>query len=100
MTKAADFRSWHCEAIEQGTYTARRMRTIALQSAVGGMVLSIAGMLLAASGHQIQCPSYALVLWLEAFFGGHVVLIQVRSRSRNSGERRARWCKKPRSDLR
>jgi cation transport ATPase len=27
------------------------MRTIALQSAVGGMVVSIAGMLLAASGH-------------------------------------------------
>src|SRR5258708_39975986 len=34
---------------------------------------------------QIQCPSYALVLWLEAFFDGHVVLIQVRSRFRNSG---------------
>ena len=28
-----------------------RMRTIALQSAVGGMLLSIAGMFLAASGH-------------------------------------------------
>src|SRR5258708_18529213 len=37
---------------------------------------------------QIQCPSYALVLWLEAFFGGHAVLIQVRSRSRNSGNDR------------
>src|SRR5260370_12019963 len=37
---------------------------------------------------QIQCPSYALVLRLEAFFGGHVVLMQVRSRSRNSGNGR------------
>ena len=30
----------------------RRMRTIALQSAVGGMALSVAGMLLAALGHR------------------------------------------------
>src|SRR5260221_13266352 len=37
---------------------------------------------------QIQCASYALVLWLEAFFGGHVALIQMRSRSRNSGNGR------------
>src|SRR5260221_3783970 len=45
---------------------------------------------------QIQCPSYALVLWLEAFFGGHVVLIQVRSRSRNSGNGRVSLAAKPR----
>jgi cation transport ATPase len=32
-------------------HISRRMRTIALQSAVGGMILSIGGMLLAASGH-------------------------------------------------
>jgi heavy metal translocating P-type ATPase len=37
--------------VDEFMHISRRMRTIALQSAVGGMVLSIAGMLLAASGH-------------------------------------------------
>ena len=37
--------------VDEFMHISRRMRTIALQSAVGGMLLSIAGMLLAASGH-------------------------------------------------
>ena len=37
--------------VHEFMHISRRMRTIALQSAVGGMVVSIAGMLLAASGH-------------------------------------------------
>lgn len=37
--------------VDELFHIARRMRRIALQSAVGGMVLSIGGMLLAASGH-------------------------------------------------
>jgi cation transport ATPase len=32
-------------------HISRRMRTIALQSAVGGMALSVAGMLVAAAGY-------------------------------------------------
>jgi cation transport ATPase len=32
-------------------HISRRMRTIALQSAIGGMALSLIGMLLAATGH-------------------------------------------------
>jgi heavy metal translocating P-type ATPase len=37
--------------VDEFMHISRRMRTIALQSAVGGMLVSIAGMLLAASGH-------------------------------------------------
>ena len=37
--------------VDEFMHISRRMRTIALQSAVGGMALSIAGMLLAALGH-------------------------------------------------
>ena len=37
--------------VDEFMHISRRMRTIALQSAVGGMLLSIAGMFLAASGH-------------------------------------------------
>ena len=37
--------------IDEFMHISRRMRTIALQSAVGGMVVSIAGMILAATGH-------------------------------------------------
>jgi heavy metal translocating P-type ATPase len=39
------------EKVDEFMHISRRMRAIALQSAVGGMILSIAGMLLAASGH-------------------------------------------------
>jgi heavy metal translocating P-type ATPase len=39
------------EKVDEFMHISRRMRSIALQSAVGGMVLSIAGMLLAASGY-------------------------------------------------
>src|ERR1700737_3019558 len=39
------------EKVDEFMHISRRMRFIALQSAVGGMLLSIAGMLLAASGH-------------------------------------------------
>lgn len=39
------------EKVDEFMHISRRMRSIALQSAVGGMILSIAGMLLAASGH-------------------------------------------------
>ena len=39
------------EKVDEFMHISRRMRTIALQSAVGGMVLSIAGMLFAATGH-------------------------------------------------
>jgi heavy metal translocating P-type ATPase len=37
--------------VDEFMHISRRMRTIALQSAVGGMLLSVAGMFLAASGH-------------------------------------------------
>jgi heavy metal translocating P-type ATPase len=37
--------------VDEFMHISRRMRTIALQSAVGGMVVSIAGMVLAACGH-------------------------------------------------
>jgi len=37
--------------VDEFMHISRRMRTIALQSAVGGMLLSTAGMFLAASGH-------------------------------------------------
>src|SRR6202790_2669126 len=37
--------------VDEFMHISRRMRTIVLQSAAGGMALSIAGMLLAASGH-------------------------------------------------
>lgn len=37
--------------VDEFMHISRRMKTIALQSAVGGMVFSIAGMLFAASGH-------------------------------------------------
>jgi heavy metal translocating P-type ATPase len=37
--------------VDEFMHISRRMRAIALQSAVGGMLLSIAGMFLAASGH-------------------------------------------------
>src|ERR1700731_61072 len=39
------------EKVDEFMHISRRMRSIALQSGVGGMALSIAGMLLAASGH-------------------------------------------------
>jgi heavy metal translocating P-type ATPase len=39
------------EKVDEFMHISRRMRAIALQSAVGGMVLSIAGMLFAATGH-------------------------------------------------
>ena len=37
--------------VDEFMHISRRMRSIALQSAVGGMLLSIAGMVFAASGH-------------------------------------------------
>jgi heavy metal translocating P-type ATPase len=37
--------------VDEFMHISRRMRSIALQSAVGGMLLSVAGMLLAATGH-------------------------------------------------
>ncbi|MBL8014049.1 MAG: HAD-IC family P-type ATPase, partial [Candidatus Omnitrophica bacterium] len=37
--------------VDELMHISRRMRSIALQSAVGGMVLSVAGMLVASSGH-------------------------------------------------
>jgi heavy metal translocating P-type ATPase len=37
--------------VDEFMHISRRMRTIALQSAVGGMLLSVAGMVLAATGH-------------------------------------------------
>jgi heavy metal translocating P-type ATPase len=37
--------------VDEFMHISRRMRTIALQSAVGGMALSLAGMLVAATGH-------------------------------------------------
>ena len=37
--------------VDEFMHISRRMRSIALQSAVGGMVLSLGGMLLAAAGH-------------------------------------------------
>jgi hypothetical protein len=37
--------------VDEFMHISRRMRRIALQSAVGGMLLSIAGMLVAAAGH-------------------------------------------------
>lgn len=39
------------EKVDEFMHISRRMRTIALQSAVGGMVLSVLGMALAATGH-------------------------------------------------
>ncbi|WP_414664859.1 heavy metal translocating P-type ATPase [Horticoccus sp. 23ND18S-11] len=39
------------EKIDEFMHIARRMRTIALQSAVGGMALSLIGMIVAATGH-------------------------------------------------
>ena len=39
------------ERVDELLHIGRRMRTIALQSAIGGMVLSVAGMLLAAAGY-------------------------------------------------
>ena len=37
--------------VDEFMHISRRMRTIALQSAVGGMVLSVIGMVVAATGH-------------------------------------------------
>jgi cation transport ATPase len=37
--------------VDEFFHISRRMRSIALQSAVGGMLLSVAGMLVAATGH-------------------------------------------------
>ncbi|MGC8643612.1 MAG: hypothetical protein ACP5XB_27455, partial [Isosphaeraceae bacterium] len=37
--------------VDEFTHISRRMRSIALQSAVGGMLLSIVGMVFAATGH-------------------------------------------------
>ncbi len=37
--------------VDEFMHISRRMRTIALQSAIGGMVLSLAGMIFAATGH-------------------------------------------------
>jgi len=39
------------ESVDDLLHISRRMRSIALQSAVGGMAISLLGMLLAASGH-------------------------------------------------
>jgi len=39
------------EKVDEFMHISRRMRIIALQSAVGGMALSIVGMVIAASGH-------------------------------------------------
>ena len=39
------------ERVDELLHIGRRMRTIALQSAIGGMALSVVGMLLAATGH-------------------------------------------------
>jgi heavy metal translocating P-type ATPase len=46
--------------VHEFMHISRRMRPIALQSAVGGMVVSIAGMLLAASGHLSQITNRTL----------------------------------------
>src|SRR5205809_1394179 len=37
--------------VDEFMHISRRMRSIALQSAIGGMVLSLAGMMFAAAGH-------------------------------------------------
>jgi len=37
--------------VDEPIHIGRRMKTIALQSAIGGMALSMAGMFLAATGH-------------------------------------------------
>ena len=37
--------------VDEFMHISRRMRTIALQSAVGGMALSLVGMMFAATGH-------------------------------------------------
>lgn len=42
--------------VDEFMHISRRMRTIALQSAIGGMVLSLVGMMLAASGHLDPVP--------------------------------------------
>jgi len=39
------------EKVDEFIHISRRMRTIALQSAVGGMMLSLVGMAFAATGH-------------------------------------------------
>ena len=41
------------EKVDEFLHISRRMRSIALQCAVGGMILSLAGMALAASGHLV-----------------------------------------------
>ena len=41
------------EKVDEFLHISRRMRSIALQCAVGGMVLSVAGMALAATGHLV-----------------------------------------------
>jgi heavy metal translocating P-type ATPase len=42
--------------VDEFMHISRRMRTIALQSAIGGMVLSFVGMMFAASGHLDPVP--------------------------------------------
>ena len=37
--------------VDEFMHISRRMRSIALQSAIGGMILSLAGMMFAATGH-------------------------------------------------
>lgn len=39
------------EKVDEFMHISRRMRSIALQSAIGGMALSLVGMMFAASGH-------------------------------------------------
>ena len=41
------------ERVDELLHIGRRMRTIALQSAVGGMALSVVGMIVAAQGHLL-----------------------------------------------
>jgi len=41
------------EKVDEFLHISRRMRSIALQCAVGGMILSLVGMTLAATGHLV-----------------------------------------------
>ena len=41
------------EKVDEFLHISRRMRTIALQCAIGGMILSLAGMAFAAAGHLV-----------------------------------------------
>lgn len=67
--------------VDEFMHISRRMRTIALQSAVGGMFLSIAGMFLAASGYlspvngAISREVIDVLAVLKEYFGGAGLMI-------------------------